>query len=207
MHAYTRRISTSRLVHAAVIGSLAAVFSTYGLVAIYQGGLVLGCGFVGIGAITMLTAAVVACRGGWIGVKIVGTDVIVRHYFSERRIQISRIQRVYRSVDATALETTDGQVVIDDTYFGDPSARNAFFDALSSRTSPVGATQANDRQKPKWIRAKRPLLYLGLALQGFGGCVFVAYGILSITQARTAAGIFFVVMGAAFLIMVKFEPH
>ena len=98
-------------------------------------GIIFGTALVIWGCGTILMGFIYGWRGGRLGVFLVGRELVIRHYFSETRTEITRIRRIYRGVDdATILETADGKVVIDDTYFESKSVRIEFCDALSQLT-------------------------------------------------------------------------
>jgi hypothetical protein len=190
------------------MGLVAVVFLILGIVTVQiSGGGILGSGAIVIGSLGFFTAGLYGWRGDRIGVTLVGNDVIIYDYFKERRIHISSVLKIYRSVDATVLETSVGRVVIDDTYFEHPSARNDFFDALNTRADLANISPVGEEKSDEWVQIKRPAYYLGVALEILGGCAFVAYGIFAITQRRGLSGLFFIVMGSVFLIKAKFHPR
>ncbi|MDB6122490.1 MAG: hypothetical protein JWQ71_1483 [Pedosphaera sp.] len=194
-----------QLVHGVVLGLVSSIFLIFGIAFWRNGGVVLGLSFVGIGSIGILTAFIFGWRGGRLGVELTESDVIIRHYFSEDRIQICAIRSMYRSVDATVLEILDGKVVIDDTYFRDPAACSAFFDALASQIRQAGIRLIAHEASPGLVKLKRRLQYSGLVLQAIGGCIFLFYGIFSIIQGGGWFGFFFVLMGIAFFVAAKFK--
>lgn len=113
----------------------ALMFLTFGVVAISKGAMLLGGGFTLIGTMAVAGSALYLWRGAHLGVKIVGKDLIIESYFSKSSVPLVEIRRFYRSVDATVIETSNGNRTIDDCYFADPQMRDSLFQALRERVA------------------------------------------------------------------------
>lgn len=122
-----------RFFEASALALGACLFLIYGVVTMVNGAVVFGVGFIAVGAIGGIAAATYFLRGARLGVEIAGDSLVVHHYFSEKTVLLKKINRLYRSVDATVLETTDGIIVIDDAMFSDPQNRDALFTSLENQ--------------------------------------------------------------------------
>ncbi len=94
-----------------------------------------GVGLIAVGLLPLLVSPVYLWRGGRLGAEVRDDCLIVHHYFRDTVFHLERPLRVYRSVDATVIETPNRRLVLDDCYFSDLAVRDALFEALLSRSS------------------------------------------------------------------------
>ena len=129
----TQKTGTN-LVGRIVLGSTCvitgAAFFVFGLL---LGGWVLGVGLALVGFVAILGGVLYFWRGNRLEVRIVGDDLVVGNYFKEEVVPLGSVKRVFRSVDATVIETSQGMTVIDDGYFESAESRSEFFDGVMER--------------------------------------------------------------------------
>lgn len=122
-----------RLLWAAVLGLIAGLLCVLAVLAFKAGEGVVSLMFLLMGGFMSAVVVLHTWRGGRIGVEIRGTDLIVSQHFTERRIPLESINRVYLGEESTTLHTTGGYAMIDNCYFSGPEAREAFLSALDEQ--------------------------------------------------------------------------
>ncbi|MEW6157376.1 MAG: hypothetical protein AB1813_08090 [Verrucomicrobiota bacterium] len=122
-----------RICEGTILVVAAAGFLIFGSVAINNGAVLWGGGFVVVGLVAIVASGFYLWRGGRVGIQIVGDDLLIQHYFSKSRVPLETIRRFYRSVDATVFETSNGNLTIDDSYFADPQLRDSLLQTLRER--------------------------------------------------------------------------
>ena len=128
----------------------AAVFLIFGGIAINNGAVLLGGGFVVVGLVAIAASLLYLWRGARVGVQIVGDDLLIQHYFSKSIIPLATIRKFYRSVDATVIETTNGNLTFDDCYFADPQLRDSLLQSLRERLTASERDSCNAGAPHKW---------------------------------------------------------
>jgi hypothetical protein len=129
----THRNLLQRICEGTILVIAATGFLIFGGVAINNGAVLWGGGFVILGLVAIAGSGLYLWRGGRVGFQIDGDDLLIQHYFSESRVPLATIRRFYRSVDATVIETTNGRLTFDDCYFADPQLRDSLLQSLRER--------------------------------------------------------------------------
>ncbi len=119
-----------RLFESVVLLIVAVLFILFGSFAIRNNAVLWGGAFVLLGLIALAGLVLHLWRGDRVGVRIIGNDLVIQHYFSTSNVPLGTIRKVYRSVDATVIETLSGKLVFDDCYFDDPQTRDALLQSL-----------------------------------------------------------------------------
>lgn len=111
-------------------------FITFGIVAIRAGDSLPGAVFASLGVLTGAYAVFWLFAERRIGVQITGKTLVICSFFSKKEVALDSIVQVYRSVDATVIRTASQKWVLEDSYFSNPSLRNALLKRLREELDP-----------------------------------------------------------------------
>jgi hypothetical protein len=169
------------------------------MVTIRCGGIVLGIGFLALGAFAVTNATVYGWRGHRLGAEVTTENVVIHHYFTNCVIPISRVRSAYRTAEAIRIQTLEDSIVIDDCHFPDLETRDAFFEALSRRLgTTICPTEAFGKDTAKSRSLRILAKYSGGALWLIAGCAFLAFGLFRFIQGDWFSAVVFSGMGIAF---------